>query len=296
MKKIFLYLFVFVSVFASAKNDTDILKQVYEYRSDNRNETVEQAERNAKRKAKIQALEDKYGVDVSSINTVVSKTTTTDTVARSQTDMFRFDETSLRGEWLETLSEEVLSREFTDGFWYIKVQVKGKTRLRPTDEIQIVADLLNDANDTRTRDVFRNGDHLYIRFLAPVAGNLLIYGVGEDDTAYRLLPYSTTQTGCYPVIANNEYMLFSLRDDKEAEEMMLGTDKGEETNLIYIIFTPNPIVMAADKKGKNKKAGEEMPNELPFKDFKKWLDKQRVKDPSLVVKMKEIRITHSLTL
>lgn len=54
----------------------------------------------------------------------------------------------------------------------------------------------------------------------------------------------------------------------------------QETNLLYVIFSPNPFVKAVDDKFK-----EELPRELSNEEFQKWLTHSRNKDIKMAYKI-----------
>ncbi|MBR0196347.1 MAG: hypothetical protein IJQ32_08945 [Paludibacteraceae bacterium] len=110
---------------------------VYEYVSDNPNETPVQAESNAFAAAKQKALEDKFGLDVTKITNTLMTNRTEGSVSKSETNVFSVGETAVRGEWIETIEEKVLEKSFAKGFWGIKVRVVGKARNYSTEKADI---------------------------------------------------------------------------------------------------------------------------------------------------------------
>lgn len=275
------------SVFAG-----DIVKVsiVYEYVSNNPNESAEQAERTAKERAKIKALEEKFGLDVSSVNSILQKNRTEGDKSSSSTDVFSLRETSVRGEWIETIKEEVLSTTYEKGFWRVKVEMVGKARNNSTPKADIRYALINNSHDRENRDQYYDGDDLFLKFSSPVDGFLCVYLIDEEENAFCLLPYMSSSAGCQHIEANQECLFFSTATDKQADEYTLNCQRSAEQNAVYIIFTPNLMTKASDRKGGNNWREEQMPRQLTYKEFISWLAKNQTRDAEMVVKTEVITI------
>ena len=269
-----------------AANDIVRVSATYEYVSDNPRETPEQAEKTAFERAKQKALGDKFGVDVAS----VTNTLTVNNARESQTNVFALGGTAVRGEWIETLKEEVLDKQFAKGFWTVRVHVEGRARNYATEKADIQFTLVKDIQDLESPVTFRDGNDLFLRFSSPVAGYLCVYLIDEAQKAYCLLPYMTQQTGSQSVVANKEYVFFSSRFDKYAQEYTLTCERSSEQNALYVIFSPNEFIKAADKEGGKNFRDEQLPRELTYEAFLKWLTRIQTKDPQLVVRPTVISI------
>lgn len=263
-----------------AANDIVRVSATYEYISDNPRETPEQAERTAFDRAKQKALGDKFGVDVASVtNTLIVNNS-----SHSENNTFAIGGTSVRGEWIETLKEQVLDKQFTNGFWVVKVHVEGRARNYAAEKADISYVPVKDIQDLEAPVNFRDGNDIFLRFSSPVAGHLCIYLIDEAQNAYCLLPYMTQQTGSQPIEANKDYIFFSSRFDPEAQEYTLTCEKSSEQNALYVVFSPNEFIKAADKQGGKNFRDEQLPRELTYEAFLKWLTRIQTKDPQLVVK------------
>lgn len=269
-----------------AANDIVRVSATYEYVSDNPRETPEQAEKTAFERAKQKALGDKFGVDVAS----VTNTLTVNNARESQTNVFALGGTAVRGEWIETIKEDVLDKQFSKGFWVVRVHVEGRARNYATEKADIQFTLVKDIQDLESPVTFRDGNDFYMRFSSPVAGYLCVYLIDETQHAYCLLPYMSQQTGSQPVSANKEYVFFSSRTDKNAQEYTLTCERSSEQNALYVIFSPNEFIKAADKEGGKNFRDEQLPRELTYESFLKWLTRIQTKDPQLVVRPTVISI------
>ena len=266
-----------------AANDIVRVSATCEYVSSNARETPDQAERAAIERAKQKALEEKFGVDVTSVTNTLMASRTSGKETSSETNVFSLGGTSVRGEWIETTKQEVLEKSFVNGFWVVKVRVEGKARNNTADKADIRFAFIKDVQDLEAPVTFRDHNDLFMRFTSPVAGHLCVYLVDEAQNAYCLLPYMSQQSGSQAVKANKEYVFFSPRFDKNAQEYTLTCERSSEQNALYVVFSPNAFTKAADKEGGKNFRDEPLPRELTYEALLKWLSKMQTKDPEMVV-------------
>ena len=252
------------------------------------NVTLEQARRTALERAKIQAIADEFGTIVSQSN--ATRIENRDGI--SQTDFLSIGGSEVKGEWIETLSEEFNNPVFEGGMITIKCRVKGKAREIVTAQIDFKAKILrNGVDDKFEDDNFRSGDDLYLSFQSPVKGCLAVYLVDADRQAFCLLPYRNQTDGVYPVTANQPYLFFNERLAPQTErsyvdEYNMTCERSSEHNQIYIIFSPNQFVKAVDNNN-----NEALPRQLSYEDFNQWLVKCRKHDKDMNLRMIPITIT-----
>ena len=290
MKRIYV-LFVLLCVAAfSIAGDIVRVSAVYEYTSNNPNETPEQAKTKAFAAAKQKALEDKFGIDVTKVTNTLLINRTEGQEAKSETNVFSVGETAVRGEWIETIQEQVLEQSYVGGFWIVKVKVEGRARNHSTEKADIQYTFLKDEDDMEAPVAFRDGSDLFLRFSSPVAGQLCVYLVDEERNAYCLLPYISRQTGSQPIEANKEYIFFSTKYDKGAQEYTLNCERSMEQNMLYVIFSPNEFTKAADRQAGKNFRDEPLPRELTYEAFMKWLALNQTKDPNMVVRSSVVTI------
>lgn len=263
---------------------------VYEYASNNPNETPAQAEANAFAAARLKALEDKFGLDVSNITNTLITSRTEGQSSKSETNVFSAGETAVRGEWIETIQEKVLEKSFTNGFWVIKVRVEGRARNNSTEKADIQFAFVRDIHDVESPVTFRDGSDIFLRFSSPVAGHLCVYLVDEEKNAFCLLPYPNQQSGSQPIEANKDYIFFSTKQDKDAEEYTLNCQRSSEQNMLLVVFSPNEFTKAADKQGGRNFRDEILPRELTYEALMKWLSRNQTKDPEMLVRSNIITI------
>lgn len=241
-------------------------------------------------RAKIQAIADEFG-------TTVSQTNTTSIEMENGNATSRFLSTGgseLKGEWLETIGAPQYEFISDGSALALKVTVKGKIREIAGEKIpislRIFRNAVEPANETTS---FQTGDALFMTFNASAKGYLAVYIIDEEDNAFCLLPYSGQSDGCYHTKANHTHYLFSRGHaddiDKEiVDELILETSGKEEHNRIVAIFSPNKFYKAVDSK-----VSEDLPRNLPYDDFTKWLGNVRKRDVELSVVENFITISNS---
>ena len=289
LRKYLFIVFVFCSVALFAA-DIKTISRTFEYISDNPNETPEQAETTAKERAKLKAMEEHFGLDVSSVTSVLERNKQGGGQASSSSDVFALRETAVRGEWVETLEERVIDKTYDKGFWHVKVFIKGRARSYSKEKVAIKYALINNTHDRVNRDQYYDGDDIFLRFSTPVSGSLCVYLVDENKDVYCLLPYQSVTTGCQHVEANTDYLFFSTEMDKDADEYTLNTARSQEQNAVYVIYTPNTLTKANDQKAGTNWRDEQLPRQLSYEDFVKWLSKNQTKDEDMVVQTEVITI------
>lgn len=159
---------------------------IYEYTSNNHDESPEQAKNNAIQKAREKALEEKFELDVSNVSSTYVHSRIDEEETSSVADVFALGGTALRGEWIETIEEKVLEESYMKGFWVIKVYVSGKARNNTKEKTEIKYALINNTHDKYGRDQYHDGDDIFLRFSSLVNGSLCVYLIDESQNAYCL--------------------------------------------------------------------------------------------------------------
>lgn len=290
MKRLVFSLMVLLLSGLCTAGDIVRVSAVYEYVSNNPNESPKEAEQHAFEAAKIQAVEDKFGLDVTKVTNTLIVNKNENQQVHSESNVISEGGTAVRGEWIETLNEEVLEKTFTEGFWVVKVKVEGRARSLTKEKADIQFTFVRDIRDTEAPVIFRDGSGIYLRFLSPVSGYLCVYLVYESQTAYCLLPYMNNTTGNQRVEANREYIFFSSDLDMSAQDYKLSCEGSSENNILYVIFSPHEFFKPADKQGGMNFRNEPLLRELSYDALMKWLSSNQTKDPDMVVKRTVITI------
>ncbi len=252
----------------------------------------EQAKTIAFERARLTALADEFGTIISQDNSTVAVNEN----GKSVVDFLSLSSSHIKGEWLETLEEKVMSAYYDmNAGLIITVKVVGKARAVKRAQIDIVAKILRNGTDIRAEsEDFHHEDDLYLYFRSPAKGNLAVYLSDETKNVYCLLPYRRDTDGKVDIGANRDYVFFSPEmadaDNKNiVEQYMMLCDKPIEFNQMFIIFSTNAFVKANDYSLPEE--CRELPRQLPFDDFQKWLSKVRTEDRDMVVLQKSIKIS-----
>lgn len=251
------------------------------------NVTMEQARRTALDRAMIQALADEFGTIVSQSNA----TRVQNSNGHSDIDFLSIGGSEVKGEWIETIGEPIYNIRYEGNILIVSCKVKGKAREIVSAGIDFQAHVLrNGTEDKFETDHFRSGDDFYLSFQSPVAGYLAVYLVDADGQAFCLLPYRNQTDGIYPIEANHRYLFFNIKEAPLQErpyvdEYVITCERSTEYNQIYVVFSPNQFVKAADNV-----SDDLLPRELPYTNFQRWLVKCRKRDKNMNLQMTTITI------
>lgn len=290
MKRIFAFICALLICLVSHAGDIKHISITYDYISDNPNETPEQAEQSAIHMARQKALEEYFGLDVVGITNTMQRNRHEGQQVSSTSDVFTMRETSVRGEWIETIKQKIIEKTFNDGFWHVRVYVEGRARNHSTDKPEIQYAFINNAHDRQNRSQYYDGDDIFLRFLSPVSGALCVYLVDAEQNVYCLLPYQSNTMGYQVVEANKDYLFFSATTDPLADEYTLNCMQSSEQNALYVIFSPNTFTKAADQQAGKNWRDEQLPRFLSYDDLMKWLARNQTRDENMVVRHEVITI------
>lgn len=232
-------------------------------------QSVEQAKQMAVEYAKVEAINSVFGAQVKSQSSQYMEKSN-----EKEVDEFvHFSTTQVRGRWIQDIKPASFDRIWEeDNMLNVTVTVEGQVREITTSPIPCRVRVLCDGTDAdNERTDFRNGNNLYLSFASPVDGYLVVYLVDAQHDAYCALPYYGQSIGAYPIEANHEYLFFdpsraNAQDRPYVEGYKLDTAGDRETDLLYVIFSPNKFTKAIDRAGDPKR-----PRVLSWDEFHKWL-------------------------
>lgn len=240
-------------------------------------QSIEEARYYALKYAKTKILADTFGTSVHSTAFIQS--------GNGDDRYMQISETEVKGEWIQTIGEPEYSRSIINDHFVLTVTVTGKVReiTRSKTDLQVKV-MRNGLGDRFISDSFVEGDFIYLSFLSPVKGYLVVY-MTDGSQAQRMLPYHLQDLGSIPVSADRTYIFFSPDysypgiDDRVVQRYRLSCESPIEMDKLYVIFSSQPFTKPAGKKGKD----AIHPESLSFLDFQKWLGRVRRQDESLNV-------------
>lgn len=288
---LFVVSFLFFGLTIQAKDD--VVEATYDYIMPS-DVTPLVARTIAVERAKLEALAQKYGTIITQANSIMMANEN----ARSKTSFYSLGDSEVRGEWRKTIDEKV-EEMIVDGLHVIRAWVKGEAREVKFAKVNFETHLLrNGKGDEYESEDYRDGDNLYISFRSPAKGYLAVYLLDADQNANRLVPDPDDDEELCPVKRGERYVFL----DDENNRTFLTTDRQQEINKVYVIFSPNKFYPEPDeqnmdnsdlaqyKKGKYTRVYR-LPF-IPFKKFQKWIVKLRNKDPEVQVVTKFVKISN----
>lgn len=291
---------IFLAVLCTLKTFAQKEKKVkldYTYYA-SQNEGLAQAKENAFEAAKINAIGREFGTILSATtSSLVESKQSSDGKSKEIDDFFMLSTSDVRGEWIETTKEPEYEFDIGKDVMLIHVLAEGRIREITSARVDFRARVLrNGTQDKFEASNFLSGDDMYVSFISPIDGYLSIYLLDNNRDAYCLLPYQYETDGAYHVIANKRYVLFSQKDEiapqikSIVDEMVITADDDIEHNQLYIIFSPNKYYKAADYESTINSDGLQLPRQLTYTQFQKWLTKCRKHDKDMCVEKSYITI------
>ena len=292
MRRHILLLFLYLWVPLAAWSQRVLVAEgTYTYYSPS-NIGLDQAKSIALERAQLQIIADHFGTVISS----VTSTRVDNSNGLSNINVSTIGDSEVKGEWIETIGEPRYSIAWQSDMLVVNVSVKGRIREIISAPIDFKAKVLCNGTEERfERYDFNNGDCLYLSFTSPVNGYLTVYLYDGTDDVWCLLPYQRSQEGHFSVSAGQHYVFFGrdcVTNPEErllVDEYSLTTEKPQELNRLYIIFSPNSFNKALDKTGPSYR----LPRHLPYRDFQKWLAKNRKLDKEMKLEIKNLSISQN---
>lgn len=251
---------------------------------DNENITIREARLKAIEIAKAEAIKAEFGSLVTSeqVSSEMAINETESSIFMTET------QSSVRGEWLGDEKEPKVTIETDGENIMFTAEVWGKAReiVRGTTDIKWEV-MKGESNVRTSSDVFKSGERIFVNFISPIDGYVAIYLVSDDGSTACLLPYPKDTTGQFKVKHGTKYTFFDreANSDTAVKYYKLSTQKLQEYNMLYLIFSPNPFTKCTDRS-----VDSRTPNQLDQKDFSKWLLNQQRADKDMIVARKWLQI------
>lgn len=283
MKKLLVVYLLSLSLVASAKDWVKVCGE--ERYVVPENVSLQDAKIEALKRAKANALAERFGMMVSQNTTSIMK----ENNGELNDYFLATSGTELRGEWLEDIKEPEYNIYYRNDMQVVEVSVCGKARERKSAEIDLnVRVLRNGTKIHNESETFSSGDSFYLYFRTPIKGFVCVYLVDENQQATCLLPYQREQLHSVEVEANTDYLFFSIEHSVQkvfVDEYVLSSYNGIIQNQLYVIFSPNDFVKASDREHSSAL------RELSFVDFQAWLTRNRNHDEKMQVIKKVLTIS-----
>ncbi|OQX99575.1 MAG: hypothetical protein B6I20_09795 [Bacteroidetes bacterium 4572_117] len=260
--------------------------------------------------AKINALENAYGVLVIQGNTVYVENKKTGEKVETNSTFKMIGSTAVKGEIIQVVKtdyKEIKKKEKIRGskkktIIFIECKLELHTKELKNTKIAVETYTLNSTKIIKPITDFYQGDDLFLYFRSPVNGFVTVY-LDDNENAQCLLPYTRMPKGfeeAMPVIADKEYLFFSDKpefnyfeeDDFFAEDTYeLYSSSEKDINRLFVVFSKKPLNKPILNDDGNTKVLLELdkenytlPRVIKSQVFHEWLLKiQQIRD-DLVIK------------
>jgi hypothetical protein len=255
------------------------------------NETQNQAKERAEELAKLDAIQNTFGTYVEQQTDMV--------LSEGKVNYSIMAGTRMKADWIETTKKEFSFAEEKTGktgekIIYVKCTIEGTAReIRSKAKIEALS--LSCPQKRCFAEAFKTNQQMYLYFKAPVDGYLSVY-IDEGEITRRLLPYEKMNNESFILIASdNDYIFFEnkkgFNSKEKTDEVILFTDKSEEYNNIYVIFSEEPYVKPILEASTQAGDGTFHPKSLTSDDFQEWLASNRAASVSFQDKKIRIKIS-----
>lgn len=251
----------------------------------------------AKERAIVNAIENKFGRIIIDGNTSYVENIQTGDRVKTKTSFSSLSETMLRADWIKDKTPPKFEKiDDANGSW-IKCTVRGFIREITEAKTNYKVETLNCPEKKCATTSYKNGADFFLYFQSPINGFLTIF-LADEESSFRLLPYANGHS--YKIKADEEYILFTEKE-KNAQQYQLFTQKMSEINKLYVVFSAS----AFHKPTLNKKSKEEIedinektsvnveniPTNLPIKEFTEWLHTIRLYNSDVQYRVVAISIS-----
>lgn len=251
--------------------------------------SIDEAKRTAIERAKIQAIADEFGTLVAQSNTTVINNLN----GQTDSNFYSVGGSEVKGEWIETIGEPEIDISFEDRCVVVRCKITGKAKEKSWNKTDFEAHVLckiPDRNFATTN--FSDGDDMYLYFKSPVSGCLSVFLLCRDENAaYRLLPYKSSDDSYYHIKGDMEYLFFSQNQaadsPEDVDEYTLSTDSETEYNDLVVIFSPSEF----KKTGLKNKDDITIPKHTSISKFNNWLSKLRIHNDDLTTSTITLKIS-----
>lgn len=282
MRSLIVVSFLFLSAMLCAQRTEKEKKVKVEYTMTyyaDQSLTLDQAKIMAIEEAKTMAIDSVFGRKVSKRESSIGRNGN----GHSAEEYMYVSNGNISGRWINDIEEPKFGTiTFDNDLKMINIPITVKGYVKEIKRAPIQCEVKVLCEDMERTD-FVNGNKLRLSFTSPEKGYLVVYLVDESNNVFRALPYYNQEDGAYAIKKNKEYLFFSkkdaLDDDKPyVEEYALTTTSSAETDLLYVIFSPNKFSHPVDKF-----VDEEHTNQLSWKEFQKWLGSAMTDDEDMMV-------------
>lgn len=289
MKKITVIV-LFLTCFGLIANAQKKIHGTYKLNlSENRNMTLAEAEKECEKQAKLNALTEAFGIDLSDFQKRELVQNGNDD---AQSNFRQVTEQRAKGTWQKNTKEPKFTYSCVNDIFFIECEVWGEGREKRNTNIDLQWKILVGSPDLKNEGtIFNNKQKLFINVKIPHNGYLAVYLVDEKaGQVTRLLPYWEDKDGVFDVVQGKEYTLFDKDNYSNLypRRIELATSSKMETDKIVLVYSYKKFAQCYTTKGPKEQFGS-----CKYADFEQWLINSENADDSMIHFEQEVKIINN---
>lgn len=259
--------------------------------------SIEAAQQKACDFARVEAMEAEFGRVVIQANSTYIENVESGKKVESKSVFNMTADTYVNAEWLEDTQKPKFEKFLSKEDIWVKCLVEGKAIEIKNAPVDIIAETMDCPKASCLTTDFQNDESLFLRFKSPKDGFVSIF-LDDRTTSFCIYPY---QNMSYEQFVNQKFMAqkdYSFFDKSNAfltnksivDELTMSTEKTQESNRIFVLFSETSIVIPVLDDKKQNTDNSFIPRSLPSEKFQKWLQNIRIKDKTAQLKIVDVTI------
>jgi hypothetical protein len=263
-------------------------------------QTIEIAKQKVCDYARVQAMEEVFGKVIFQGNSTLIENIESGQKTQTNCVFNMIADTYVNANWIEDTKPEVLTTQLQNNELWLTCKVHGSAREIAHTDIKIGVETFDCPEKKCKTNEFTNGENLFLNLKSPKDGFIAIF-LDDRACAACIYPYQNMvfdEFLKFKFEAQKEYLFFNkAKKFKEnwnfIDELVATTDKKQELNRFFILFSENPINIPVLNNPSKCQDGTFIPRTLPSEEFQKWLQKVRTKDKTMHLEMRDITIKNN---
>lgn len=296
MKKVIFVAFCVQFSFLSFAQKSKNVAASYQLKVEN-GISIEAAQQKACDFARVEAMEAEFGRVVIQGNSTYIENIETGKKVESKSVFNMTADTYVNAEWLEDTQKPKLEKFLNKDDIWVKCSVEGKAIEIKNAPIDILAETMDCPKISCKTTDFQNEESMFLLFKSPKDGFVSVF-LDDRTTSFCIYPYqnmSYEQFVNQKFMAQKEYYFFDksnpfLSNKSIIDELNLTTEKTQESNRVFVVFSENALVIPVLYDKKQNADLSFIPRSIPSEKFQKWLQNIRIKDKTAQVKIVDVTI------
>ena len=254
-----------------------------------RNRTLGQTIEECIEKAKIDAIEKKFGRIVFQGNSTYVENIETGKKVESKQVFNSIGTSHTNGEWVKTTSSDTLYYPGEKkGEQWVKIKIAGLIRALPEVKINYEVFTLSASDEKFKTTNFNDGQELFVMITPTENGYMVVY---LDDPqfkeTFKIIPSNETN---FEVVQKRKQSFFPKKDDPNRIVFKLNKENKSEQYKLFVLFSINPIEVPILTNFKNedkfieekiKTGNYALPQSMESEKFQIWLQELRSRNKNI---------------